>query len=173
VSPQRTQEETVSHLVVNLHKYEKHKGKAFSYFSIIAKNYLIFNNNLNYKRYNMHVDIGEENEEGTVVLQCKDRHREDTENKEFMTLMVRYWDNNIKSIFTKERDLSIAQAVIELFRNSDKIDIFNKKALYLYIREISNCHTQQITKVINKLKPHQNRIRKEYIETGSINTNNI
>jgi len=83
-------------------------------------------------------------------------------------LMVDYWEKNIGKIFTKQRDLNIANAVIELFRNSDRIDSFNKKALYLYIREISSCKTQQITKVINKMKQYQNTITKSYLDRGTL-----
>jgi len=166
IGPLEVQKETLSHLVANLHKYESGKGKAFAYFSIIAKNYLIFHNNSNYKRYNQHVDISEENEENTVRLQTEDPHYKNSENKEFIEMMVTYWDKNLNEIFFKKRDLKIAEAVVELFRNSDRIDYFNKKALYLYIREISSCKTQQITKVINKMKEYQEKITRMYIENG-------
>lgn len=168
VGPLDVQKETLSHLVANIQKFESGKGKAFSYFSIIAKNYLIFNNNSNYKRFNQQVDISEENEEHTVRLQTEDSHHRDVQTKEFMRMMISYWDKNIKSIFPKTRDLQIAEAVIELFRNSDRIDHFNKKALYLYIREISTCKTQQITKIINKMKDHQQKITRMYVRDGVI-----
>lgn len=171
-SPLDVQKETVSHLVVNIHKFESGKGKAFSYFSIIAKHYLIALNNSTYKRFNQHVDIGEEHDEHTVQLQTEDRHYKEAETQEFMRLMIEFWENNVGKIFTKQRDLDIANAVIELFRSSDRIDAFNKKALYLYIREISSCKTQQITKVINKMKQYQTNISRAYISTGSINTGN-
>jgi hypothetical protein len=114
------------------------------------------------------VDISEENEENTVRLQTEDPHYKSVENQEFIEMMVNYWDKNINEIFSKKRDLKIAEAVVELFRNSDRIDYFNKKALYLYIREISSCKTQQITKVINKMKEYQEKITKMYIENGKI-----
>jgi hypothetical protein len=168
VGPLDAQKETLSHLVANISKFEEGKGKAFSYFSIIAKNYLIFNNNSNYKRFNQQVDISEEKEEHTVRLQTVDAHHKKVENQEFMKMMIEYWDENIKDIFPKQRDLKIAEAVIELFRNSDRIDYFNKKALYLYIREISECKTQQITKVINKMKEYQQKITRLYLDTGVV-----
>ena len=86
--------------------------------------------------------------------------------------MIQFWENNVGKIFTKQRDLDIANAVIELFRSSERIDAFNKKALYLYIREISSCKTQQITKVINKMKQYQSNISRSYMNRGSINTEN-
>ena len=43
--------ETVAFLVMNIHKYDHTKGsKAISYFSVVAKNYLIPHNNNNYKK---------------------------------------------------------------------------------------------------------------------------
>ena len=45
----------------------------------------------------------------------------------------------------------IADAVLELFRKRDTIDVFNKKALYIYIREIVDVKTPKITKVADKL----------------------
>lgn len=167
-SPIEIQKETIAHLVANMHKFEEGKGKAFSYFSIVAKNYLIFHNNNNYKRFNQHVDISETPSDTTVCLQTTDSYHDELETSEFMKLMVDYWEKNISKIFTKQRDLNIANAVIELFRNSDRIDSFNKKALYLYIREISSCKTQQITKVINKMKQYQNTITKSYLDRGTL-----
>jgi hypothetical protein len=172
IGPLDVQKETVAHLVSNIHKFEAGKGKAFSYFSIIAKHYLIALNNSTYKRRNQHVEISEEHDENTVQLQTEDKHYKDAEMHEFMELMIKFWENNVGKIFTKQRDLDIANAVIELFRSSDRIDAFNKKALYLYIREISSCKTQQITKVINKMKQYQNNISRSYLNQGSINTEN-
>lgn len=166
--PLDVQKETISHLVANISKFEKTKGKAFSFFSIVAKHYLIFLNNSNYKRFNASVEIGEEKEEHTVQLQSEDKYHKEAEMSEFMKLMIGYWEQNVNKIFTKTRDLNIANAVIELFRRSDRIDAFNKKALYLYIREISNCKTQQITKVINKMKLCHVNLTKSYLSTGTI-----
>ena len=168
-SPLEIQKETVAHLVSNMNKFEEGKGKAFSYFSIVAKNYLIFHNNGNYKKYNQHVNIADTPSESTVCLQTVDAHYKDVETNEFLKLMVEYWERNVGRIFTKQRDLNIANAVIELFRNCDRIDAFNKKALYLYIREISSCKTQQITKVINKMKSYQKTISQSYLNRGKLN----
>jgi hypothetical protein len=167
-SPLEIQKETVAHLVSNIHKFEAGKGKAFSYFSIVAKNYLIFHNNNNYKRFNQHVDISETPGEDSVCLQTEDAHHKTIQTQEFMKLLINYWERNITKIFTKQKDLNIAYAVIELFRNSERIENFNKKTLYLYIRELSNCKTQQITKIINKMKSYQNIVIKNYIDNGKI-----
>lgn len=161
------QKEVLTHLVTNMHKYEKEKGKAFGYFSVVAKHYLIFHNNSNYKKFNQHINISDTPSETTVCLQADDGYHKSVELDEFMTMMLGYWEKNLNKVFTKKKDLNIAVAVVELFRNYKRIDCFNKKALYFYIREMSNCRTQQITKVINKFKVHQDNITRLYRENGT------
>lgn len=168
VSPLKVQEECVSHMVANMEKYDQSKGKAYGYFSIIAKHWFILENNNNYRRFKKHTAISEQpGDVGEFVIE-PDHQRKETETREFIKLMVEYWDKNVGGLFNKERDLQIANAVIEIFRNADRIDVFNKKALYLYIREIAGCQTQHITKVINRMKETQQSIFEEYLSKGTI-----
>lgn len=167
--PQDVQRECLTHLVANMHKFKKNKGKAFSYFSIIAKHYLILLNNTNYRKFNQNVEIGEDKDEHTHQLQHTDKHHAKQEMSDFIRLIVEFWENNVDKIFNKQRDLNIANAVVELFRSSDRIDAYNKKALYLYIREMAMCKTQQITKVINRMKQYHQNIQKTYIDDGNVN----
>lgn len=164
------QQEVVSNLVSNIHKYKPDNGKAFSYFSIIAKNFLILYNNGNYRKFKKHVSVDDE-ETTNIDLELSSIPTNPTNKKEiseFFKLMIDYWDVNIEKIFKKQNELQIAYAVLEIFRNSDRIENFNKKALYLYIREMTNCKTQNITKVVNKMKDMQKRIQIEYKETGDV-----
>lgn len=168
VSPLEIQKQAISHMVANIAKYEKGKGKAFSYFSIVAKHWFILDNNTTYRRFKKHVEICEQvGEAGEFVIE-PEHEKQESETREFIKLMVEYWDKNVGKYFTKDRDLKIANAVIEIFRNSDRIDVFNKKALYLYIREIADCQTQHITKVINKMTGPQATIKSEYLNRGTV-----
>jgi hypothetical protein len=177
--PQDVQKECLTHLVANMHKYDptrcsksdpKKKTRAFAYFSIIAKHYLILLNNTNYKKFNQNVEISEERDENTVQLQQEDKYYARRELTDFIQLIIDFWEKNVNKIFTKQRDLNIANAVIEIIRRGENISLFNKKALYLYIREIADCRTQQITKVINKMKPVYNKIRQSYVVEGKLPT---
>lgn len=176
--PLDVQKECLTHLVANMHKFDPtrtsrndptKKTRAFAYFSIIAKHYFILLNNTNYKKFNQNVEISDEREDNTIQLQQDDKYYAQQELNDFIKLIIDFWEKNVSKIFNKQRDLNIANAVIELFRSSDRIDAFNKKALYLYIREIALCKTQQITKVINRMKQYQDTIQKSYMENGSIN----
>ena len=75
---------------------------------------------------------------------------------------------NLIKMFKKDTELKIAAAVVEIFRKCSSIENFNKKALYLYIREMTNCKTQHITKVINKMKDMQKNIQEQYRQNGYI-----
>ena len=167
VSPDEVKHEVVSFLVMNIHKFKEGKGKAFSYFSVVAKNYLILNNNANYKRYKTHHDL--------VVLDSKKNARKAAADKEtnednrlFVKLLIKYWEENIYKVFSKEREIAVADAIVELFRRSGTIENFNKKALYILIREMTGIRTQYITKVINIMKKHNVKLINEFKTTGTV-----
>jgi len=161
------QMEVVSTLIEKIHMFQEGKGKAFSYFSIVAKNHLILKNNGNYKRFKKTTPISEmpeswnpENDFYEVEL--------GEELNEFKELMLKYWDLNLTRVFTKKRDIQIADAVLELFRRSKYIENFNKKHLYLLIREMTDCKTHYITKVVNEMKKHQRKMLNDYLDNGMI-----
>jgi len=169
---EQTKAQVVSFLVCNLHKFQPDKGKAFSYFSVMAKRYLILHNNVGYKEERRSISLSDTGDtfvslEEMVSLEAPDNHaHEDT--KEFIELMIKYWDANLTKIFKKKRDIEIASAVIELFRRAGGIENFNKKALYIMIREMTDCQTGYITKVIKKMKTHAVRQMIEFHDQGTI-----
>tara|TARA_Y100001937_G_scaffold33133_1_gene47233 strand:- start:89 stop:817 length:729 start_codon:yes stop_codon:yes gene_type:complete len=161
--------EVVSFLYMNMHKFTEGKGKAFSYFSIVAKNYLILHNNNNYKRLKQH--DGEEVTDYKRDPITEQRARENEQVQlEYMTQLVEYWKNNLTTVFKRKKDLDVANAVVQLIEMKDSIDNFNKKALYILIREMTGSNTQHITRVINVMKKHHHQLQKTYIATGSIET---
>ena len=161
--------EVVSFLYMNMHKFTEGKGKAFSYFSIVAKNYLILHNNNNYKRLKQH--DGEEVTDYKRDAISEESAKENREVKiEYLTQLADYWRNNLTTVFKRKKDLDVANAVVELIDMKDNIDNFNKKALYILIREMTGSNTQHITRVINVMKKHHNQLQKAYLATGSIET---
>ena len=171
------QKEVVSFLVLNIHKYQPDKGRAFSYFSIVAKNWLILNNNGNYKRYKITNRIEKTGDILTFKNNFKktsykpyyiQSHDEDEDFPGFIDGMVLFFEKKIPSLFKKRRDIMIADSVLELFRRKDILENFNKKALYLLVREMTGFDTQHITKVVNVLKRYYVKLLEEYSKTGTI-----
>jgi hypothetical protein len=167
VSKEDVQMEVISNLIEKIHMFQEGKGKAFSYFSIVAKNYLILKNNGNYKRFKKTSLLSEMPESWNPENDFKQTQFGEELN-EFKELMLRYWDINLTRVFTKKRDIQIADAVLELFRRSANIENFNKKHLYLLIREMTDCKTHYITKVLNEMKKHQTKMLNDYFDKGMI-----
>ena len=160
--------EVVAFLVMNIHKYDHTKGsKAFSYISIVAKNYLILNNNANYKRYKSH---------DKVEALDYSRNIKDEQEKNFVELnneLISYFESQIPNIFSKKKDMDVAFSIVELMKRRDEIENFNKKALYILIREMANVETSYITKVVNTLKKHYKKIQNEFYSRGTITNSTI
>ena len=167
VSKEDIKMEVVSNLIEKIHMFQEGKGKAFSYFSIVAKNYLILKNNGNYKRFKKTALLSEMPESWNPPDDFYEVEK-GNEFSEFKELMLRYWDQNLTRVFTKKRDIQIGDAVLELFRRSQHIENFNKKHLYLLIREMTDCKTHYITKVVNEMKKHQTKMLNDYLDNGMI-----
>ena len=171
VPSEQVKHEVVSFLVMNIHKFKEGKGKAFSYFSIVAKNYLILNNNNNYKKMKSHRELDVLDFKRNLSSEAQVMSDKET-YEEFTDMMLDYWENNLPNIFKRHKDILVADAVLELFRRSKNMENFNKKALYVLIREMTGSNTQHITRVVNVMKKYYKRLFKEFQYSGSIDTSN-
>jgi hypothetical protein len=171
VPSEQVKHEVVSFLVMNMHKFQEGKGKAFSYFSIVAKNYLILHNNKNYKNYKIH-DKMDVLDYGSNIKDQQQRYEVANFNKEYVTEMLDYWENNLTNIFKRQKDILVADAVLEMFRRRENIENFNKKALYILIREMTGSKTQHITRIVNMMKKYNTQLMLEFLNTGQIDTAN-
>ena len=152
-----TKHEVVAFMLEKLPKFQEGKGKAFSYFSIVAKNYLIQNNNKNYKHLKEKAPVLKIDTNRDVVNEEAAKDYAET-RLVFLDAFIDHYDAQVETRFKSERDRQIAYSVLQLFRERENIENFNKKALYIMIREMTNTKTQYITKVVNIIK-------NEYLET--------
>jgi hypothetical protein len=90
------------------------------------------------------------------------------DHRTFNVVMLNYWDKHLENFFPKKRDLQIADSVLELFRRAEYIENFNKKSLYLLIREMTGHPTHYITKVVNKMRERQMELYNEFERDGDI-----
>ena len=148
------QHELMVFLLSKIHLFNPENGaKAYSYFGTIVKRWLILYTTKNYNTKIKKVDID-------VLVQDNSPHSYDMDDiggetvddlSKYIDIFVNHVTENIYELFPKKNDAQIADAVLELFRKRDTIDVFNKKALYIYIREIVDVKTPKITKVADKL----------------------
>lgn len=159
--------EVITFLLEKLHLYDDSKGKAYSYFGTIAKRYLIVYNNNNYKKLKDRAAVEEVDEDKTITNNLILNQKDGLEEVSFITLYIEYIDENLLEIFPKDQDARVGDAILELFKRRENIDIFNKKMLFIYIKEITDAPTPTITKVIKVLKVIYKERLNKYLEEGS------
>jgi hypothetical protein len=167
VSHEDVKHEVVSFLHEKIHKYKAESGKAFSYFSIVAKNYLIAENNKNYYHFKRSQSIDVIDIERSII---NEKVRADLieERKDFIDLFVQVVERYLPLIFSKKRDIQVADTILYLFKTRENIENYNKKAIYILIRERTGISSQHITNVITKIKLIYAMLYKEYRDGNNI-----
>jgi len=161
------QHEIITFLLSKMHLFDPTRGaKAYSYFGTIVKRWLILYNTKNYakkiKKVEVDVLMGE-NSTHTYYM-GEEKIKSDLDN--YMDIFVDHVSENIYELFPKKNDAKIADAILELFRKREDITVFNKKALYIYIREIIDVKTPKITKIADKLHSIFKQKYIFYLENG-------
>jgi hypothetical protein len=140
-------------LTTILSKYDPNKGsKAFSYFSVVTKNWFIHKVKQNARSRKREVYLEDMiNQLDEEVISEEKQYPSLREEREFWNNFyeeLSSWDQDM----LKENEKKVLQAVKILFESSNDIEIFNKKAIYLYLREITGLNTKQVVNNLNKLR---------------------
>ena len=142
-------------LTTILDKFDPEKGsKAFSYFSVITKNWFIHKVKRNAKMSKRNIsfeEIHSINPEAHSSLVYELSYDQERDEKEFWLALRNEMDSwDISSM--KDTEHRVFQAIIILLDSIEDIEIFNKKAIYLYLREITGLNTKQIVRSLNKFR---------------------
>ena len=151
-------------------KFDPTNGaKAYSYFGTIVKRWLINYNNKNYKKLKQIGSFSDIQDSYEADYNVK------VSTSQNLSQFIDMWIDDVylklDEMFTKISDKQIADAVLTIFRTRHDIDIFKKKALYIYIREMTDCETPALTRCINVLKEDfKERYQKAY-DLGLLHNN--
>lgn len=141
-----------------LPKFDHSKGKkAFSYFNVIVRNWFVWkiregkkNNRMASSVLVESITSGEvANHEGHLLVEQP--YEQEVIDKEFVLSLQRNMES-WREILVKKTEKQVLEAIIFMFQNADMIPIYNKKAIYLYIREITGLTTKQIIAIIRKMR---------------------
>tara|TARA_Y100001973_G_C5140942_1_gene302885 strand:- start:258 stop:959 length:702 start_codon:yes stop_codon:yes gene_type:complete len=155
-------------LTTILDKYDPKKGsKAFSYFSVITKNWFIHKTKKNARSIKREVHMDDlTNDLECEYLSIDNAYAHAREQYEFWNnfwVEIQSWEK----MKLKDNERKVLEAIKILFETSDQIEIFNKKAIYLYIREITGLNTKQVVNNLNKMRIKYRVFRKKW-ERGEI-----
>lgn len=134
-----------------VHKFDAANGaKAYSYFGTIVKRWLINYNDKNYKKIKNSASL--DNVDPSYELNSADLDVTKLTLSELMDNWVEQCYLDLDQFCSNEQEQKVADAVLTLFRTRKDISVFKKKALYIYIREITKCETPTLTQIIARLK---------------------
>jgi hypothetical protein len=152
-------------LMTILNKYDpSRKSKAFSYFSVITKNWFIHKVKQNSKKLKR--DVQYENITNEIELKelvTENLYEKEREQSEFWMHLfkeIKEWEN----LKLKDNERKVLEAIKILFDSVDEIEIFNKKAIYLYMREITGLNTKQIVNNLNRIRKKYRNFKKEWVK---------
>lgn len=151
------------YLTTILGKFDPAKGsKAFSYFSVVTKNWFIHKVKKHKKKLEREVSLDVAELDPDIHFVDK---QESYQSKRLRQEMLEHLKKEMESWavdFEKEKEKKVYDAVMMLFDSADEIEIFNKKAIYLYLRELTGMNTKQIVSQLNKMKKRYREFRKNW-----------
>lgn len=161
--------ECLADLYEMIPRFDPTRGtKGFSYFNVVAKNWFIQKtrekNKRNKLESELYYDIDHENVRNDPSLMLS-AHEEFLEEKEKWLKFYEEldsWRHELK----KKPELQVLEAIIFLMKNPDRVTIYNKKAVYLYLRELTALSTKQVVVNLKKIKTLYTEWCEAYYETG-------
>ena len=156
----------VSFLFETLEKFDKDRGtKAFSYFNVVAKNWLIIQSKKRIKNRNRHVSMTNfktmnRNDKASIenyqIIPSQETLMIMKQNKELLFVLL----EKIKTRLSNQNEIACANAIITLFNKIDELDFLNKRAVFVYMRELSNLTPKQLSVAMSNIRKHYKEIIK-------------
>ena len=157
----------ITFLYESIHKWKPEKGtKAFSYFNVVAKNWLIINTRQHKKRRDRHISINYPERMSSAQKEQLESYDVVPGPDEMIILMQRKSEilklvSDMKVKVSNENEVLCLEAVQTLFSNIDNLDLLNKRAVLVYIREISGLDKKQMSKAMSVIRRHYRAMSKD------------
>jgi len=158
----------VTFLYETLEKFDPTRGtKAFSYFNVVAKNWLIIQSKKKIKSNRRHISIDDVISLNHSDLMTIETHKTvpspdskmiKKEAIESLFLMM----EKVRGRLNNENEIACMESIITLFKNIDELDLLNKRAIFVYMRDISNLNPKQLSVAMSVIRKHY----KDLIKTG-------
>jgi hypothetical protein len=157
-----------SYLTERMFRIKTGKGKAFSYFTVCARNYYIFHNTRAYTGVKKTVKLDYLNENWDIADDTSNRIEEMEDSAKLLAAFVDYMDENKDKFVTSKKGNVVVQAVIDFLRDVDSIEDFNRRNIMNDLTEINGYKIDRhyITKLFNRLQVHYIAFSREWRRTG-------
>lgn len=150
----------VAFLYETIYKWDPSRGtKAFSYFNVVARNWLIIQSKKKTKQNRRHISMDDQESLNSAQKQEIASHKivpppdeeiiERERYDEIITLL-----GEIKTRTSKENEVLCIDAVIEIFSHVDNLEFLNKRAIFVYLRDISGLNPKQLSVAMSQIRKH-------------------
>lgn len=156
----------VTFLYETLEKFDPKRGsKAFSYFNVCAKNFLIIRSKKNSKNRERNVSIENFKNLSAAEKKAIENYKvipsqEDviirSEDKKILIEML----HRIKNKVNNQNEKLCIDAIITLFNKIDDLDFLNKRAIFVYLREISGLNAKQLSVAMSNIRKYYRELLK-------------
>jgi len=160
----------VNFLFETIHKFDESRGtNAFSYFNVVAKNWLIIRTKQKAQKLKKIVSLDDPDNltsyESCLIeeynyLPFKDDNAELLNRKEIIQMLY-----SVRAKAKSENELSCINSIITIFENLDDIDLLNKSAILLYMRELSGLSPKQMTTTMQSIKGYYKKLKLDSSKT--------
>jgi hypothetical protein len=156
------------YLTERMFRIKAGKGKAFSYFTVCARNYYIFHNTRAYTGVKKTLKLDYLNENLDIADDSSKRIEEMEDAAKLLAAFVDYMDENKDKFVTSKKGNVVVQAVIDFLRDVDSIEDFNRRNIMNDLTEINGYKVDRhyITKLFNRLQVHYIAFSREWKKTG-------
>lgn len=148
----------ITFLYETLKKFDPSRGtKAFSYFNVVAKNWIIVKSRQRQKYTNRHTSMENRRIMSEIELVPFDVHKHDP----FATSETEYTEtveniNNVlqkvKNRLTCENDKICMESILKLYENIDNLESLNKRAIFVYVRDMTNLTPKQLSSSMSAIR---------------------
>ena len=160
---EQIEHEVMTHLYEKLNKFDISKNKkSFSYFGTITKNWMIQRCNADKnKRF-----IDDDNQDiivQNISINAYEENEVNQHNQDFISGIIEDFDNWDSKENYNQEDFAVLEIVNDILKNYHRFNIYNKKQLYVYIREATDLPSRKITKSLKKIKINYSDIKEDFI----------
>lgn len=160
----------VNFLFETIRKFDASRGtNAFSYFNVVAKHFLIIKTKQKTKRVKQFVSLDDNESMNTHELSLiEELHTVPSvetllESKSASSNIIHFLHELRKLVLT-ENELICINSIITIFENVEQIDLMNRTAISLYIRELSGLSTKQLSVAMHAIKQNYKLLKKQFHE---------
>lgn len=158
----------ITFLFETIHKFDASRGsKAFSYFNVVAKNWLMIKSKQRSKSLKRMVSLDDTSsltvedvaaiEANNTILSHLENLGSDMQEYEIVALL-----NDLREEVQNENEKACMDAIFYLFEQREDVELLNKRAVFVYMRDMSSLTPKQLSAAMSVIR----RRYRELIATG-------